>query len=75
MNHCDQIHATRRKAETTAELKAEVATGELSGRMLELARAVTEAPQDFTIHHAHKLRNACNVALGAADLIELEHTK
>lgn len=67
--------AEKRKVEATAELKAEVLTGELSGRMIALATAVVSNPKAFNAHQAHKLRNAAQLAGDAADLIDLERTK
>lgn len=64
--------AEKQKKRTTAQLVAEVAVGDLSGRMLALAEAVTSEPHNFTSEHAAKLRNAAQVAVSAAELIALE---
>ena len=63
--------AERAKERTTASLHADA----LADRMLGLAQAVTQCPQGFTPHHEAQLRNACQVALAAADLINLEWSK
>ena len=73
--HDLSVHIDRKKQTTTAELQAEVYVGELAGRMQEMARAVVANPQAFNGHHAHKLRNAAQLAGDAADLIDMERIK
>ena len=75
MTHDLTIHLERRKAKTTAQLVADVSVGDLSGRMLALAEAVTSEPHNFTRAHAAKLRDAAQVAVSAAELIDLEKAK
>lgn len=59
----------------TAQIVAEVAVGDLSGRMLALAEAVSTEPHNFTRAHAAKLRDAAQVAVSAAELITRGHAK
>jgi hypothetical protein len=63
------------KAKTTAALTADLAADNLEQRMLALASAVTTAPFAFDAGHVGRLRNAAQVASGAADLIEMELKK
>lgn len=69
-DHGTGLPAPRRKEPASLPLVADALAGNLSGSMLALARAVTSKPESFSPHHAARLRNACNVALGAAHLIE-----
>ncbi|MFN3169263.1 MAG: hypothetical protein ACE37E_01060 [Hyphomicrobiales bacterium] len=64
------IYPERQKARMTAEIQ----TGELSGRMLSFAEAVKANPKAFNVEHVRKLRNAAQIAVSAAELIELEHS-
>ena len=74
-NHDLTIHLDRKKKRTTAQLVADVSVGDLSGRMLALAEAVTSEPRNFTLAHAAKLRDAAQVAVSAAELITREQAK
>jgi cell division septum initiation protein DivIVA len=67
--------AEKQKKLTTAKLEADVMTGALAGHMQAFAKGVLSNPQAYNEHHAHKLRNAAQLARDAADLIDLERKK